>query len=153
MKYARAFEFFCRHFVEWSWLQLDDAKASDPRPVYASAFVISVRGLWFMLTAGHVFGDIEIIKARGGKILNSRLADSWAAANPSETIPFDFEGAAKICLGDEDSLDCAIIPLRQYYQNLMRVEPVVEQGWQTGLPDSFDADLMVGIPRASHEHI
>ena len=55
-------EMFCHHLVSIVWVDVaDDPKHPGDRDHQAksiSAFVISVRGVWFLVTAGHVFQDM-----------------------------------------------------------------------------------------------
>ena len=37
----------------------DQARVFDPRAFSVSTFVISVRNVWFLITAGHVLRDVE----------------------------------------------------------------------------------------------
>ena len=53
---------FCHHIVSLSWLDVrigrdgtsGDADTYDPKAFSVSAFVISVRNVWFLVTAGHI---------------------------------------------------------------------------------------------------
>jgi len=60
-------EAFCRHVVSLSWLDakiepdgpVHDTDAYDLKAFSVSAFVISVRHIWFLVTAGHILRDLD----------------------------------------------------------------------------------------------
>ena len=75
----------CSHIVSLSWSDELISPVSDPssgatdhkREAFAvSAFVIAVRDIWFLVTAGHVLHDLDQrLKDYGRQIVDSHLLD------------------------------------------------------------------------------
>jgi hypothetical protein len=111
--------YFCDHFVVLggSCIALDDqGKDTGEEQFFAfSGFVLSVRGEWCLVTAGHAIKDLEdLLRNRRIRPTNCCLAD-YFGSNPRsfESIPFDYEGAGKLFSDDEQAgLDFALIALR-----------------------------------------
>jgi ribonucleotide reductase alpha subunit len=56
-------KFFGKHFVTMRWMDKTPgeraaANGGQGLPQVVSCFVISVRGLWFLTTAGHILSDL-----------------------------------------------------------------------------------------------
>ena len=151
---------FCRHIVSLSWLDAkietdgptDDPDAYDPKAFSVSAFVISVRDIWFLVTAGHILRDLDGRLKAGRRIVNSRLMDGLASQESLPAIPF--------MLGDtlqwyvyEDGLDYALLPLRPTFALQLiagGVSPLAEPAW-TDIPDSLDGYFLLGFPEQGAE--
>jgi hypothetical protein len=136
---------FMRHLSP-IWLTL--RKGGKEHCPIVSAFVISIRGEWLLLTAGHCLREIEQQQACGYRIERSYLIDDGAAeARFSEAIPFNFEDASPMHLND-DYYDYGVLRLPDNTKALMESNGIValdEAVWerQPSKPDGFQ---LLGIP-------
>ena len=126
----------------------------------ASGFVVSVRGVWFLVTAGHTFAEIENYKRDGYKVINWQIDDDFALVEkriasvdgpgiPS-TIPFDLDSQLKDYVYEENKIDYAFVHIPSFYIQQLRangVKPFEEEHWE------LDANLvaadrveLLGIP-------
>lgn len=119
-----------------------------------SAFVIEIRGVWCLVTAGHVINDIEVVvKHPEWKLHRCGLADFFSL-NPKvkEPTPFPFETTHKIHV-DQDGMDIGLIPLPDFYRHSLQgnnVEPIPVAAWRSHSPPACDAYALLGLPA---EHI
>lgn len=145
---------FCRHVVSLLWLDkkrepdgpADDICAYDPKAFAVSAFVISVRNIWFLVTAGHILRDLDERLRAGRKIVKSGLMDGLVSRK-SFHIPFNLGDTPKWYVCD-DGLDYALIPLRPAFVRQLIAGGVCalgENAW-TNIPDSPDGCFLVGFP-------
>jgi hypothetical protein len=59
---------------------------------YASCFIVEIRGIWFLITAGHVVQDMRSLTEDGAVLSGFQLVDSPAGANqPAYPIAMDFD--------------------------------------------------------------
>lgn len=143
--------FFARHFVAMRWFELPskDAQPSQGKPHIASCFVVAIEGFWILITAGHVLADIESAQKAGQIFKRFHLDDGWAKPNPFDSIPFDFDGAVKGYVYNDDSGDdYGYIVLRQNTVSLLEangIVPLTENFWEQ-LPDVYEAVFLIGIP-------
>lgn len=146
---------FSRHIVSLSWLDAsidtdglaDDPDDYDPKAFSITAFVISVRDIWFLVTAGHILRDIDTRLKAGRTIVNSRLIDGLSSQESFPPIPF--------MLGDtlqwyifENGLDYALIPLPPIIARQLiagGVSALTEPAW-TDMADSVDGYFLLGFP-------
>jgi hypothetical protein len=112
-----------------------------------SAFVMTVRDAWCLVTAGHVLDGIDEDREKGFKLDTFRIWDSWRLdAKHNDWVSFDLDKAHTIRL-THDGLDYGLILLSPYYVNLMRangIEPVGEESYEKNWPNEFDAYAMIG---------
>lgn len=151
---------FCRHVISLSWL---DAKTNPDGPAHnadaydlkvfsVSAFVVSVRDIWFLVTAGHILRGLDSRLHAGRRIVKSRLMDGFASEESFPTIPFALGDIPQWYI-DDDGLDYALIPLRPAY-----VAPLIaggvwalsESAW-TNIPDSAEGYFLLGFPTQAKE--
>jgi len=151
---------FCRHVVSLCWLDAkcdpeangDSIAEFDPKAFAISTFVLSVHGMWFLITAGHVFHDLEKRLAAGRRIVRSYLMDGLVSPKPFPPIPFTLREKLPFYVYHE-GLDYALIPLREGF-----VRPLVaggvcalsENAWRD-IPDSADAYFLLGFPQHAAE--
>jgi hypothetical protein len=105
----------------------------------ASGFVVSVRGAWWLITAGHILGGIQ-------RALESRYR---------QPVPFVFERATIFVLG-EDDLDVGVIYLPPYYADQLaanKVRPMDEEIFSAPWPGAFDWYALLGFPSALQERL
>lgn len=127
----------------------------------ASGFILSVDNNWFLITAGHIFKEIEEAKRQGVQFINWQLDDTFALAKKRpvnvdgpgvpETIPFDIDAQVfkmHYC-EDNGSYDYAFIYLEPYYVSLLRangVMPFEEEHWVITEERPANRVELVGVP-------
>jgi hypothetical protein len=120
-----------------------------------SGFVLSVRGIWSIVTAGHVFSQIAEAKKAGHEFRDWLLDDSWGIDSEKQPpIPFDFEGADQYSI-DKPGLDYGLIGIRQYYGSMLAnngVRALGENHWKEDFPPEFDHYAILGMPAELQEH-
>lgn len=145
-----------RHFVSFGGT-LNDLDANgiiigDERPFCCSAFVIEIRGVWCLMTAGHVFQELDDgIKDGKIRLLKCGLGDYFSAeAKHKEPVPFAYDAEHRITVLREDAgVDFALIPLRPYYRNLIAANGVVPMPvavWDGRSPPPFAEFALLGLP-------
>lgn len=146
-------EMFGRHFVSFagSYFQLNKQGKPTGKPAgfNFSAFVLSVRGQWNLVTAGHILSNLEShLNAKQIVLNHSYLVDSYGPdPTTSQPTPFVFEDAPKMYV-DRDGLDFGLIALSQYYVESLRANGVLPFGeidW-VNQPVDFDAFYLLGLP-------
>jgi len=150
--------FFARHFVSIAWVDRTPglravANNGVGTPFNISAFVVSVCGEWFLLTAGHIIEDLKAAKSRGQVLTGFQLSDSWASNTANRMpIPIDSDYLISRCQSlydDNLGMDYACIHLNDYYRKLLQANGIValdELAWERGLPESPDFHMMLGVP-------
>ena len=141
-----------RHYVSFSYYARSAeiiAHRGVAQPCVCSAFVMKVRGVWCLVTAGHVLDGIEAERSAGLQLVSFRLWDGWAVgAQHTNYVPFDFFELPKIRV-NQDGLDYGLILLRPLLvENLAAngVVPVGEEQYERDWPSEFHAYSMVGTP-------
>jgi hypothetical protein len=147
--------FLGRHFISLRWVDRTEgerAEANDGRgtPMLTSGFVVSVDGVWFLVTAGHILSDLEKAIERGQVLNRFHVADGFGKLKPHPPFVFDFKGAIKWHYFDpDDGADYGVIHLRENTQALLSandVQPFDERAWLLDVPATFDDTYLVGIP-------
>lgn len=169
----QTFKFFCRHLVSlnghWQPLNKDGSRSGILQPFSYSAFVMSVRGIWVLATAGHILRDIEKYREHpDAQITNVHIVDTFGPTPISPmAMPIEFESApySWIAPNTDDiaghhGLDIGIVLLTNNQQQLLAangVVPIAEEHWDhnngqqcnlhciVGLPDEFVKENEVGI--------
>ena len=124
-----------------------DVRNFDLRAFSVSTFVISVRDVWFLITAGHVLRDVERRLKDGRQIVKARLVDGFATNETLPPIVFPFSDTPEWHVFS-GGLDYALFPLRPLYAlQLMEggVVPLNEESW-TDAPEEPDAYYLLGFP-------
>lgn len=140
--------FFLKHLVGISITLEKDEKPID---IFISAFVISVRDFWFLITAAHYFSDsIKKFLDNGYVITRCYLVDSLSdQAKHKHPICVNYSQLKFHLLKEfESDLDLAYMFLSPLYRKLMeinQIEPFDETTWST-LPEEFDAIWVFGFP-------
>lgn len=149
--------FFCRHLVSLSvwyqWVGTDNIPFGDLHFASYSGFVISIRGVWNFVTAGHILEDLERnIENKSIKIKNCVLVDKFGPDAVSQfSIPFEYNNAPKFFVNEKDAgLDFGLIILTAHYCDLLKangVVPILEKDWKN-IPDELqEKHVMLGLPR------
>jgi hypothetical protein len=153
--------YFCRHLVclGGTVQDLDESgrKKGAKRSFACSAFVLVIRDIWYLLTAGHCMKDIE----KGQKKGRFRLVDTYLMSGfgpevkehhaASMPISFDYENTWKDFI-DEDGLDFGLLKLGSAGDYLRmhlernEVEPVREENWRVPPGLHFDLFAVLGFP-------
>lgn len=155
------FETFGKHTVALLFADEDDSRLvtpySKPRAAYVvSGVVISVLRDWYILTARHCLTDIrKRLRGFDRKIIACRIYDCLAPSSPHDKpIPFDFDAAKKILLGnDENEFDAAVVPVRGNTRELLRANgilPLDQAAWGTPTVKCNEYWLF-GVPAVSFD--
>ena len=140
--------FFGKHlvpiFVEYRY-------DGSEHEAFITAFVIQIRTLVFLATAGHCIRDLQKALADGATIEHVHLADGLGELSRFDGgIPFDLRMDEIAWFDEEGYLDYALILLRQWYVNQLRannVEPLNEKFWSAGL--SYSTYVLLGVPKGT----
>lgn len=143
--------YFCRHLVGLCVTYQRAGSEANEFAIY-SGTLISIEGMICFLTAGHILS--ELAQARDSAdvtITKAVLADTFAKSAVSNMpIPFDLKGARLIHFDDDsEGLDFGVIPLSQYYVNLLAKNGMValeEKNWIHQANVQFDGYAMLGFP-------
>jgi len=151
--FQKAFKYFCGHLVALavSYKTIDSAGSLgviEQRSVL-SGFILSFRGSWWWITAGHILKDLDtplIIR-----ITQSLLLDSFRSSIVSDMpIPFEFEESHKVYVHDEDEgLDFGLIQLHPHIRRLLEANNVIavpEENWIHQHNLRLEHYFMLGFP-------
>ncbi len=152
---ARVLDKLVRHVVCLHWVDVRSEPQGfgnkqsdyDPAAFAISAFVIAVRDMWFLITAGHILHDIQERLANGRTIMKSRLLADFTPNPATSGIPFPLEDSLQWHI-DSDGVDYGVIPLRPGF-----VRPLVADGtlaltetcWNS-CPNEVDEHFLLGFP-------
>jgi hypothetical protein len=114
-----------------------------------SGQILSVRGAWGFLTAGHVIDGIEArLESRRYK-MQFFLADNFGPnVVCHQAIPFDYESAVRPSI-DRDGIDFGLVSIRPLYRALLEKNGVVsitEENWIHQDKVACDRYMMLGFP-------
>src|SRR5665213_2251271 len=137
--------YFSRGIVSLGWFDQTGPRADENegngRLFTVSAFVVSVQGIWFLMTAGHVIDGIEQAIAAGQKLTSFHIDDNWSGRKvPDNTFAFDYARSNKFFINDPKSqADYGAIWLTDYTRTMLegRIQPFDETDWRM-LPNDFD---------------
>lgn len=137
-----------KHFVALTY-QLKRA-GSEPVRDHASCFVIDVgRGVWCLLTAGHVIRGLRERLAEGWSIAVPRLIDAFAGVQ-TEAIPFDLQPDEWLELEDDESgVDIAVVPLAMLFKANLKagaVEALERSHINSATFDGYSQVVIAGVP-------
>lgn len=151
----KAFRFLFRHFLALGFVVEDfdaQGKSKGVRGFCISGTLFDYKGIYSILTAGHILDDIQREMTAGRfKIRSCYLLDHFGHEGVfQEPIPFDYEGAPKDYVYDKQAgLDIGLVVLRDYYLALIArngLKSVGEANWRLHSKDKFDFFLMLGLP-------
>ena len=116
-----------------------------------TSVVVSIRGMWMLLTAGHCIRDVQENISNGWSVKRARLIDSMSnAATHHNAIPFDWEAGAGVALSNDDTNDYGLVFLDDNSRRLLAangVQPVDETAWDKGIPDDATLYAVAGVSR------
>jgi hypothetical protein len=156
----RFVKFLCRHVVCMgiTYIALDELgnDVGPQRTLFCTCFVVQFRGLWLLLTAGHILKEEldENVEARRMRIVSSCLGDHFGPdAKVKLPVSFDYEATPRFYVDDRElGLDLGIIGLRPYFQQHLAangVAPVTEENWLQQHQVQFDSFGLLGFPAAT----
>jgi len=145
MQQSQAVGVFGRHLVAVV------LKADNCNGIWVlTTFVASLNDQWYLITAGHVLEGLAAERAeRGVTSVKARLLDlSGLDPKFQMGIPFEYDSATPVVVGNDASYDYAAIPLAELYRRQLetnKIVPLDEQVWVTRPvdPDSF---VLAGFP-------
>lgn len=120
-----------KHFVSLSCVQSIDG--TETANIF-SGYIVCILDTWLLVTAGHILRDIRLA-IDGGSTFDIWRLDDQTARKPEVAlpIPYEFKLDDWLVLEDEEiGLDYAIVPLSQYYTDLLAsggAEPIYEDSW------------------------
>jgi hypothetical protein len=154
-----AFRYFCRHLVCLGGVVQEYDKKGQKKEALTgfafSAFVLVIRGEWFLLTAGHTLKGLDARLQNGElKLIRSYLLtgfgpDVTAHAGAKVPIDFDYEKANKDYI-DQDGLDFGLLDLGTYLRAHLEkneIVPVMEENWKIPFDGEFDHYVILGLPQ------
>jgi len=122
-----------------------------------SAFIVDVRGVWLLMTAGHVLRTLREEYPRIG-VTTSRfeLQDRFAGSSFSghAGVPFHFDSTACMEL-DEEWGDFGLIPLDALTVSQLKrgnVIAIKESAWGTRPLEEYTHLLLTGVPSETVTH-
>jgi hypothetical protein len=144
-----------RHFV--SLICIDRGpralKQNNGKPVTYnfSGFIVELNGEWLVVTAGHVFGNLEKAQKSGAELIYWQIDDSSVSANPQppNVIPLDIEKDVLYLDDDVPGIDYAAFKLPKLICMAMEKEgivPIRKELWRTDELAQFSTWLLVGVP-------
>ena len=144
------FSIFARHNISISCHYIDPQTAKEKVGVI-SGFLLSIRGLPFFVTAGHVLENIEQALKAKVRIWGWSIADYLSEdAAHNNSIPFEYDISNTSWLHDKDrGIDCGFMRFGTNIVDLMhknKINFISEAGWKDNLPDIFDAYYLFGMP-------
>jgi hypothetical protein len=149
--------FFCNHFVSLvgSYVIMDDVgrEIGEEQFFAFSGFVLSVRGTWCLVTAGHSIEDLETGLKNGSTRLTRCCLVDYLGDKPkvSEPTPFDYEGAQRHCIHRPDlGLDFALVGLRPFFQMSLEangIRAISEENWVRQDASRCELFALLGLPK------
>jgi len=125
---------FCQHIVSLGGVDAriepgadtDEESRWDTKQFCVSAFVLSVRGNWFLVTAGHILRELDERLKAGRRMIRSFLMDGTASGLELPPIPFVLGRTPQWYEYDEvEGMDYALIPLRDGFVAPLQAAGVV----------------------------
>lgn len=117
-----------RHFVAIGGTLHDlnqEGEVTGERHFCCSAFIVDICGVWCLLTAGHIFKMLDKgIEDKKFRLLKFGISDYFNdLAINKDSYAYDYS-EHRIVL-DQEGIDFGLLPLREYYRNLMTANSVI----------------------------
>ena len=133
--------------------------AGGGTPMFVTTFIIEAKGMWFLITAGHILQAIETARENGQQLANFQLHDGLSSDSAHlQPIPFPIDGQTKMAywheeIGSGAGADYGIIPLSSLISDALKAngKMAIRQPWMQELPSTFDSYCMLGIPSEFQE--
>ena len=148
-------QLFGQHFVAL-FLEIDRPphKRGQFRNFFGfSGILISVDGVTFYMTAGHILRDIlKGLQDQTISILGAKLGDVFGASRITDyPIPFNlYPAEIFFIIDDKLGLDFGLIALTSYYLKLLaanNVTSLFRENWEKQHQVRYDAFIMMGLPK------
>lgn len=146
------YRYCSKHIVVMTWFDQDVKKnIEEPWRYFAiSGFVMSFENRWFLATAGHIIRDMEHNRLNGlTRVRSMGIADHGGVeAQHQDIYPFDYDGAEKHWVVDDDGLDYGFIEIQPFYRTLMEANAVTaidESHWDRDEPE-YEEYFVMGLP-------
>jgi len=147
------YRYCSKHIVVMSWFDQDVKKPEedDWRYFAISGFVMSFEDRWFLATAGHIVQDLEHNRLNGlTRVRAMGMIDHGGVdARHKDGFPFDYDGAEKYSVVDDDGLDFGFIEIQPFYRKTMEaneVMPISESHWDRDEGHEFEEYFVMGLP-------
>jgi hypothetical protein len=149
----QAYKYFCRHLVCLACRcdPIDSAGQVNGKPEFValSGLVLSVRGEWYLLTAGHIFEDVieKHFETSRWKKMFVLACDFGPEAVHHEAIPFDYKKPDIV--KNKSGVDFGIVALPPEHRALLEknnVVPIGEANWVNQHKVEYEHHLMLGFP-------
>lgn len=115
-----------------------------------SAFVVELSGVWLAVTAGHIFDQLKLAAAKGGKISHWQIDDSAVVEQPMPPYPFHLDLDDVFFLHDDvPGMDYAIFQLEPLTVLALKgqgIVPVSEELWAGSDFNDYPHWILVGTP-------
>ena len=152
----RFLAFFCNHLVALAinCVPINEKGEDSGEPIFLafSGFILSVRGSWCLVTAGHAVKELDAkVRDRRIRLAGCYLAD-YFGTDPivKEPTPFGYEDAPRFFIDDDAAgLDFALIALRLFYrESLMAngIRAISEENWIRQHNVEFERYALLGLP-------
>jgi hypothetical protein len=151
----KAFKYFCRHLVSLVCRldPTDTNHCSNRKPDFRafSCQIIVIRGIWCLLTAGHIIEKLDRITAGGQWTVQFSIVDDLGPSPVyHDPIPFDYEQAPKAFIDDvQEGLDFGIVALLPNYRERLEknlIVPIENDHWKNQTDLECDRHMMLGFP-------
>jgi hypothetical protein len=149
--------FLCDHLVllGGTYVDLDGEgrDKSEERFFSLPGIIMSVRGVWWLVTAGHVIEELEGgLTAGKARLTNCCLAAHFGSkAAAEQTIPFDFQSSSMYhpINNEAAGLDFALLPLTEEQRAALAengIRPVFEENWNQQRVEACEVFALLGAP-------
>lgn len=146
------YRYCSKHIVVMTWFDQDVKKnIEEPWRYFAiSGFVMSFENRWFLATAGHIVRDMEHNRLNGlTRVRSMGIADHGGVeAQHQDIYPFDYDGAAKHWVVDDNGLDYGFIEIKPFYRTMMEANAVTaidESHWDRD-ESEYEEYFVMGLP-------
>lgn len=130
------------------WFDL--RKGRERHQLVYTAFILSVRGKWLLLTAGHCLAEMERYRTELGYTLErSSLFDSLGPRPRfSLPVPFDYDAAKPrpLCRDPMWDYGALILPNNTLRQLLANDVAAFDEEWWETEPEKVTAYYLLGVP-------
>jgi hypothetical protein len=129
-------------------IYFDLCRDSDRHQLILTAFVLEVRGIWFLVTAGHALKEIHAALSHGYDLSHCRLLDFVGPqASFEQEVPFEYN-AADAAVIDVEGMDYGVIPLHPIHTRQLQANHVksLDEGAWHSVPEKLDTYRLLGIP-------
>jgi hypothetical protein len=114
-----------------------------------TGFIVSIRGVWHWVTAGHIIEDLETAMMNGQRLEQFEWHDSFGqGAKDNHTVKTIFPDLPKLGIFDS-GMDYGIVKLTPNIASHFKanaIEAMDESYYEAVWPDTFDKYMLLGFP-------